>query len=82
MNPDKLEYPNYLEPIARSKSSTVEVFKDFVRMWVCTLSAWTREEDYLEVASRYNRQELDEMGKALGSLTSEMEASPFDDLLW
>lgn len=58
MNPEKLEYPNYLEPIARTKSSHVEVFKDFVRMSVCALSAGTREEDYLAVAGRYNKQEL------------------------
>lgn len=76
-----LEYPKYLEPIARSKSSTVEVFKDFVRMSVCALSAWTREQDYLDVAGRYNRHELGEISKALGSLTMQMEEHPFEDLL-
>jgi len=50
INPEKLEYPKYLKPIARSKSSEVEVFKDFVRMSVCALSMGQREEGYLAVA--------------------------------
>jgi len=33
------EFPNYLEAIARHKSSAVEVFRDFVRMSACALAA-------------------------------------------
>ena len=76
-----LEFPKYLEPLARTKSSHIEVFSDFVRMSACALSAWTREEEYLEVAGKYKRPELDEICKAFGSLNQQMEEEPFEDLL-
>ena len=35
----------------------------------------------MEIAGRYNKTELVEISKALSSLTREMEAEPFEDLL-
>ena len=80
MNPT-LEYTKYLSPIAKTKSSDIEVFQDFVRMSVCALSCWQREEDYMAVAKRYNKNELLEFSKALGSLVDEMQHCYFEDLL-
>ncbi len=33
------DFAGYLEPIARTKSSNIEVFKDFTRMGACALAA-------------------------------------------
>jgi hypothetical protein len=67
--------------LARTRGSAVEVFGDFCRMAACSLAAQTREAEYLAVAKRYQRDELDKLGRALGQLITEMEAQPFTDLL-
>ena len=77
----RYEFRTFLEPIARRKSSPLDVFRDFVTMSACALAVQTREEEYLEVAGKYQREELDDFGKALGALTTEMEEFPFTDLL-
>lgn len=41
----------------------------------------TREDEYLEVAQRYTREELTELGKAFGMLVEEMQDKPFLDCL-
>ncbi|MGC6458457.1 MAG: N-6 DNA methylase [Akkermansiaceae bacterium] len=50
-------------------------------MSACCLAMQTREEEYLEVAGKYDREELEMIANALGSLVSEMEQFPFTDLL-
>lgn len=77
----KYEFSKLLDPIARRKSSPLDVFRDFVTMSACALAVQTREEEYLDVAKKYDREELNEFGKALGALTSEMEEFAFSDIL-
>ena len=77
----RYDFSKLLDPIARRKSSPLDVFRDFVTMSACALAVQTREEEYLEAAKKYDRDELNEFGKALGALTSEMEEFPFADLL-
>ena len=77
----RYEFSKLLDPIARRKSSPLDVFRDFVTMSACALAVQTREEEYLEVAKKYDREDLDEFGKALGALTSEMEEFAFSDIL-
>ena len=77
----KYEFSKFLEPIARRKSSPLEVFRDFVTMAACSLAMQTREEEYLVIAKKYDKGELCEIAKALGALISEMEQFPFRDLL-
>lgn len=50
-------------------------------MAACALAAQSREKEYLEVAGRYNKQDLGETSKALGLLVEEMEAHEFTDRL-
>lgn len=75
------EFKKFLEPIARRKSSPLEVFRDFVAMAACCLAMQTREEEYLEISGKYEREELENISKAFGSLITEMEEFPFTDLL-
>lgn len=77
----RYEFSKLLDPIARRKSSPLDVFRDFVTMSACALSVQTREKEYLDVAKKYDREELNEFGKALGALTSEMEEFAFSDIL-
>jgi type I restriction-modification system DNA methylase subunit len=77
----KYEFSKLLDLIARRKSSPLDVFRDFVTMSACALAVQTREEEYLDVAKKYDREELNEFGKALGALTSEMEEFAFSDIL-
>lgn len=74
-------YRTIIESIARRKSSTVTVFADFCRMAACALAMQSREDEYLEIAKRYTREELDQFAKALALLISEMEENPFTDIL-
>jgi type I restriction-modification system DNA methylase subunit len=75
------DFRKIIEDIARRRSSPFEVFSDFVRMAACALASQTREKEYLEVAGRYSREELEQFSKALAALVSEMEAAPFTDVL-
>lgn len=75
------EFRKFLEPIARRKSSPLEVLRDFATMAACGFAMQTREEEYLEVAKKYEREELENITKALGALITEMEEFPFVDLL-
>ena len=45
------------------------------------MAAQTREEEYLQIASRYEREELSEFARALAFLTNEMHEKPFQDCL-
>lgn len=50
-------------------------------MAACSLAAQTREEQYLEEAKRWKREDLELFSQALGELVVEMEKKPFTDLL-
>jgi type I restriction-modification system DNA methylase subunit len=79
--PDSADYREIIRDIARSRGTVATVFADFCRMAACALAAQTREEEYLEVAGRYSKDELGLVSKALASLILEMERKPFEDLL-
>jgi len=70
-----------LESISRRKGSILTVFRDFCKMTACSLAAQTREEEYLDIAKRYGKEDLQRLSKALASLVYEMEANPFCDIL-
>lgn len=67
--------------LGKTKSSAISVFSDFTRAAACALAVQTREEEYLEVAGRYERGELELFSKGMGQLIVEMEAKPFTDVL-
>lgn len=45
------------------------------------MAAGTREGEYLQVAERYTKPELEKFSRAMGMLVAEMEQSPFRDCL-
>lgn len=75
------DYREMIGEIARKRGALVTVFSDFCRIAACCLAVQTREEEYLEVAGRYTRDELEWFAKALGCLILEMEQKPFEDVL-
>ena len=79
--PKDSDFRPILERIARTKGSLVTVFSDFACMAACAYAVQTREEEYLQVAGRYSREELNEFAKAMGCMVLEMESKPFTDLL-
>ena len=74
------DFRKILESISRKHDSR-KVFDAFVRFAACALAAQTREPKYLEEAKRWERQNLDLFGNALGALVLEMEGRPFEDVL-
>ena len=78
---DEIGFRKVIEELARRRGEILKVFSDFVCMAACALASQTREEEYLEVAKSYDREELAQFGKALGLLVEDMEAEPFEDLL-
>lgn len=79
--PKESNFRPILENIARTKGSLVSVFSDFVCMAACAYACQTREEEYLEVAGRYQREELNKFAKAMGYMVLEMESKPYTDIL-
>jgi type I restriction-modification system DNA methylase subunit len=50
-------------------------------MAACAYAVQTREEEYLSVAGKYQREELNEFARAMGYLVNEMDDHPFTDVL-
>jgi hypothetical protein len=67
--------------LAKMRGSVTEMFSDFCRMAACSLACQTREEEYLEIAGKYTRPELERVAHALANLVNDMELDPFSDLL-
>lgn len=74
-------YRSILEGIARRKSSIVTVFADFCRIAACASALQTREEEYFEAISSYDKEELTQFSTAYALLIQEMEQKPFSDVL-
>lgn len=75
------DFRKTIETIARTKSSPVSVFSDFVRMAACAVACQTREEEYMETIKKYDKDELHALCEAFTFLIHEMEQKPFSDLL-
>ncbi|MFD0894736.1 SAM-dependent DNA methyltransferase [Luteolibacter ambystomatis] len=74
-------FRSVLLSIARTKGATVTVFSDFCRIAACSLAIGRREEEYLDTAKAYSRDELSDLSLAFAKLVQEMEQHPFTDLL-
>lgn len=79
--PKDANFRPVLEKIASTKGSLVTVFGDFACMAACAYAAQTREEEYLSIAGKYDREELNEFAKAMGYMVNEMDDHPFTDVL-
>jgi type I restriction-modification system DNA methylase subunit len=74
------DFRKILERISH-RHDTRRVFDGFTRFAACALAAQTREEEYLEEAKRWEKQELDLFAEAFGALVLEMESRPFEDII-
>jgi type I restriction-modification system DNA methylase subunit len=74
------EFRKLLEQISH-RHDTRRVFDGFTHLAACALAMQTREAEYLEEAKHWNKDELKLFSEALGALTLEMEARPFEDLI-
>ncbi len=77
---DSSNFRKILERISH-RHDTRKVFDGFIRLAACTLSAQTREAEYLEEAKQWERPDLGLFAEALGALILEMESRPFEDLI-
>lgn len=75
------DFRNLIGDIAFKRGAKATSFGDFCRMAACCLAAGTREQEYLEIAERYQASELELFSQALAALVLEMEQKPFEDLL-
>ncbi len=74
------DFRNILERLAHGHD-TRRVFDAFVRFAACALAAQTREAEYLEEVKRWQKPELELFAEAFGTLVSEMESKPFEDII-
>ncbi len=77
---DSSNFRKILERISH-RHDPRKVFDGFIRLAACTLSAQTREAEYLEEAKQWERPDLSLFAEALGALILEMESRPFEDLI-
>ena len=63
------------------RHDTKRIFDAFVRFAACAVAAQTREAEYLEEAKRWDKADLEIFAAALGSLVTEMETKPFEDVI-
>lgn len=74
------DFRKILERISH-RHDTRRVFDAFTRFAACAVACQTREAEYLEEAKRWEKQEMDLFAEAFGSLVTEMETHPFEDVL-
>jgi type I restriction-modification system DNA methylase subunit len=74
------DFRKILERISHRRDAR-RVFDAFTRLAACALAAQTREPEFLEEVKHWERAELELFAEALGALTNEMEAHPFEDIL-
>lgn len=80
--PKPQSFLKILESLASSSGRRPhEVFRSFCLCAACCVAAGTREPEYLQEATRWERPHLERMGEALGQLFCEMEAKPYRDVL-
>ena len=78
----KLEYARRLkDATGGGKRGAGEVFRTFITMAACAVSAGRREEEYLKAIQGYEREDLDALCEAFGLLVGDMERHPCRDLL-
>lgn len=63
------------------RHDTRRVFDAFIRLGACAVSAQTREAEYLEEATRWEKRDLGLFAEAFGALVLEMESKPFEDVI-
>lgn len=69
------DYRKILETLARSEGSLLSVFSDFVAMVACSMANQSREKEYCEIASKYTKDQLEMISKAMAALVTEMPAA-------
>ena len=76
------KYFSKLEDISNDTHRDIhDTFSSFVKMTACALSAGQREKEYLEEASKWDKNHLIMFSEALSLLIREMETDPFTDLM-
>jgi hypothetical protein len=58
-----------------------KVFPAFLKLTACTLACQTREEEYLDEAKYWKKENLKTFAQAMAALILQMEKAPFTDLL-
>ena len=94
MNSDLVYYKPFVATMERlaGRHSLERVFADFLTLATCAYHPQTlvspglnpdaeNEAEYLAVAGRYKREELDKMAELLGLLMFQANAKPYSDLL-
>jgi type I restriction-modification system DNA methylase subunit len=80
--PSRATFRELIESVsARTGRRASECFSSFCLMAACAVSAGSRESEYMGEARRWEREELELFGDALGALALEMESKPYEDLL-
>ena len=74
------DFRKILERLAH-RHDTKRIFDAFVRFAACAVAAQTREAEYLEEVKRWDKADLETFAEALGSLVTEMESKPFEDVI-
>ena len=65
-------FSQYMQQLAR-RNSISNVFADFLEMSVCALSLGAMENRYIEIVSRYDKNEVKLMADAFAALVMEMD---------
>ena len=60
-----------------------QIFSDFLEMTICAFSMQAKEKRYMEIISKYSKDEVIKFANALGSLINEMDnkGNGFNDVL-
>lgn len=84
MSKDKKEFlglTKMLQKIAH-KYSFSRVYDDFIKMSICAFSLGQMEKEYLEIAGKYNKDELVLFGHALAEMVNEYEQNNLPNGDW
>lgn len=75
--PEKIGFEKAINQIS-SRFNDSQLFDDFMQMTVCAFSLESMEELYLEIAKKYNKEELNGFAVALAEMLEEYQRATFD----
>lgn len=79
--PAPSDFRRALDGLCRGGHDPRRIFDAFVRFAACALACQTREDEYLEEAKRWTKEEMGLFTEAFAALVNEMQSEPFTDVL-
>ena len=78
--PPTLQHPQWLKTVQALEHRHSDVFRDLIALSACVCACGAREDEYRQIARKYNRDEMEQLCHAFGEFRLYKARDPFCDL--